>query len=48
MGRVHYMVRTHDGNERHLYADDDSRLGKVLNAALLEIGYTEPKSASEH
>lgn len=47
-GRIHYMIRTHEAAERHLYVDEDSGLGKVLDAALRAQGYTEPKSAEEH
>jgi hypothetical protein len=48
VGRIHYVVRTHDNAERHLYVDETSGLGKVLDAALLAQGYTGPKSAQEH
>lgn len=48
VGRIHYIVRTHDDGERRLYADESSGLGKVLNDALLAQGYNGPKSASEH
>lgn len=46
--RIHFIVTTHDGQERRLYADASSGLGKLLNDALLAQGYTGPKSAAEH
>ena len=48
MSRIHYVITMANGEERRLYADETSALGKVLNDALLEVGYREPKSASEH
>ena len=47
-GRIHYIITTHEGTERRLYAAEDSGLGKVLDAALLAQGYTAPRSAEEH
>lgn len=46
-GRIHYMVTTHDGGERHLYCADDSGLGRLLDAALHAQGYEGPASAAE-
>lgn len=47
-GRIHYIIVTAGGNERRLYVDDSTGLGKVLDAALLAQGYSGPKSADEH
>lgn len=47
-GRIHYMIRTHDGVDRHLYVDDGTGLGRVLNEALLAQGYSGPPAADEH
>lgn len=45
--RVHYIVTTHDGGRRHLYAANESALGRVLDANLRAIGYTRPASAGD-
>ncbi|HET7486532.1 MAG TPA: hypothetical protein VFJ85_01290 [Acidimicrobiales bacterium] len=47
VGRIHYIVTSHEGVERHLYERDDSALGRLLDAALLAQGYTGPKSAQD-
>lgn len=43
-GRIHYIVTSHEGVERHLYEPEDTALGRLLDAALLAQGYTGPKS----
>jgi hypothetical protein len=39
-GRIHYIVTSHEGVDRHLYVAEDT----LLDAALLAQGYTGPKS----
>ena len=40
--RIHFMLTTHDGGRRHLYVDNESPIGRVLDAALAAQGYTGP------
>lgn len=46
-GRIHYIVTSHEGVDRHLYVAEESALGRVLNNALLDQGYTGPKSSQD-
>jgi hypothetical protein len=45
--RIHYILTTYDGRERHLHAPNTSALGRVLDAALKAQGYTMPASAGQ-
>lgn len=49
--RIHYIVRTSEGRERHLYADrvQDPGLYKLLHTELGAVDYTGPKKkATSH
>ena len=47
-GKIHYIVTTHEGADRHLAASEESGLYQLLDSALLAQGYEGPKSAKEH
>lgn len=47
-GKIHFIMTTHDGGERHLCERDGRALYRLLDEALLAQGYTGPKAAEEH
>jgi hypothetical protein len=46
-GRIHFVIGTAGGQERRLWQDEETELGRVLAAALAAVGYTGPSSDHE-
>jgi hypothetical protein len=45
--RIHFVVATHEGDDRHLFTQETSALGRVLDEALRAQGYDGPSEANE-
>jgi hypothetical protein len=45
--RIHFVVATHEGDNRHLFTQEASALGRVLDEALRAQGYEGPSEAHE-
>lgn len=45
--RVQFVVATHEGKNRHLFTQNTSALGRVLDESLRAQGYEGPSDAHE-